>query len=927
MGTENQGRRRHSVGQIIAVGLGAHLLNWMAIPLGYGLDLIPGMVLVFIAVLLFHPFLALLIAAFALIPTLWHWGIPYAGLIILLEIVFVLLLKQRFRTLPLPIFVLAFWATGGTLIWFSLSTHLLDLTTLSTALILIKQTLNDALAASLAALSILLHAKRPELLNRGSNNQVFSIKNIAVNAAVIILLVPGLIFLFILGINMREEAKRNITASLDNATNMIDHDLGIVLSQERQVLTRTLDSAEPLDTETFSLQFLKFHTNPGQTRISGSVNFGSCDKNEAETNPNTRHNQVGSERLDVLCKNAAIASDGAKFIRATPHAAGEILIWEVIDGSSSRSILFSFVRADWIFSLIDTEQWGDSTAVRVQDEQDVLLSTLGKPEGKPFETKKIQTIIRQAEQGSELHVAGTDRDEGPKSKMTTWREAAHIKLTNSRAIQGLEIISIARTEPIVEKYREIFFKGLVFNLLLLILLIWLVISLTRAATGRLNPYGDNLFRLSIGSSVQDLPSRIIEVNNFNDRIMSAAGRLKLSADRRKEIERRLRDLIHCSPAIIWQGKSDPECGVNFNYVTPSVQQLTGLNTVKTRAQILPSVHTRDRETFLQFDRDLTIKGFASAQYRIHQEDDSIRWVVEEGRAMKNDLLTDAQFSGMILDISELKHAEMQVTKQAKMASLGEMASGIAHELNQPLQVIQLASDNALDALATDTTPASIEYAQQRIERIQAQAGRASEIIIQMRNLARDEDIGKTVICLRDVVSQALALVNSKIENSGIEIQTFLPDSPLWIRAKKSDIYDLLINLLFNSRDAILKTLKDTWSGGDHDKIRHIKVEVGLEKSQSRVCIVVQDHAGGVSDNQLNHIVDPFFTTKDPAKNVGIGLSVAQWAVVENGGSLSVDNFDGGLRVSACFPLVEAKSDSLDSSAPYTVGKGNQGSRW
>jgi len=888
----------------LLVGLGAHSLNWLAIPLGYGLDLIPGMVLVYVGALLFPAVPALLIAVFALAPTLWHWGIPWAGLVITLEVAFVLLLKDRFRKIPLPAIVLLYWATFGALAWATLVSFKLDLNPVSAGLIVVKQALNDILAASLAALVIAIAVRREKIRTPSTRTQLYSTLNIVLNSIVGFLLIPGLLALVVLGNNIRESTQNDLEADARQALELLEHDFALLLDRERSMLDdfwRTRDTG--------------FHDTPNQdpARLDrpywlqgrlGALDIAKCEPHGAAARHSARspHLTRPDQLTSLVCHWAQTRPAGALYLNQSTDHAHQVVVWTTVTQQQNTTALFTVLSAEALFSHAHPGLSTDKVNILAYDDESRLVHTTSTESATNIESLFPGFPPRDETPPASLVLGAGEETGEAQSKMTRWLDAKYLETIDSNQVEGLALTAFVDAAGTINAYRETFLLALTSYLLILAFAIVILTGAGRLLSRKLKPYLDNLFLLSSNADVADIPSRIIELDCINDKITAASERIKRSADSKEASERRLKNLIHASPAVIWEGSGDRDLGVIFEHITPSIKELTHLNRVRSRKDILNSVHPSDQGAFVAFNKTLVLQGRASVQYRVKAEAGKDRWLYEEARVISQPVSHDSVFSGMILDISDLKHAEEQIEKQARLATLGDMTSGVAHELNQPLQVIQLASDNALDALEPEADSAAREYVTARLNKIQSQAARASEIINAMRSLARDNDGVKAELDLRDIAWDVLGFVGEKIKSSDIDIEVSTINDVVLVHANRAELVHMTINLIFNSRDAIVAARKSADQQTDMPNLNRIRVEVVSHPVPNTGCIVVQDRAGGVPENEIDRIFEPFFTTKDPARHSGIGLPVSHWAAKQNQGSLVLKNHNKGLRARACFPI-------------------------
>ena len=245
---------------------------------------------------------------------------------------------------------------------------------------------------------------------------------------------------------------------------------------------------------------------------------------------------------------------------------------------------------------------------------------------------------------------------------------------------------------------------------------------------------------------------------------------------------------------------------------------------------------------------------------------------------------------MNTDISELKQSQGEVIQASKLATLGEMATSVAHELNQPLNVIRMAAGNTLRTIRKGG--ASPEYLTEKLERITAQTARAAAIIDHMQMFGRKAAGEPSLIDPRKFVGGALDLMGEQLRLADIEIKLELPEECPSILGHQIQAEQVMLNLLTNARDAI-----ESRAGAGEKRIT-LRVEAGDGET---VGIIVEDTGGGIPGNVMDRIFEPFYTTKDVGKGTGLGLSVTYGIIRDMGGTILAENADRGAKFTITLP--------------------------
>ncbi|MEZ4635231.1 MAG: PAS domain S-box protein [Caldilineaceae bacterium] len=259
------------------------------------------------------------------------------------------------------------------------------------------------------------------------------------------------------------------------------------------------------------------------------------------------------------------------------------------------------------------------------------------------------------------------------------------------------------------------------------------------------------------------------------------------------------------------------------------------------------------------------------------------------------------------DVTERKKLEEQLMAAQKMASLGTLSAGIAHELNSPLQVITGVSQSLLRRMDKDAlTP---DFLRRKLENIQHNGWRCADIVGSLRNFAHARPVEATPQDLNQLVHDALLLIEHQLSSwSNISVETELtPDLPT-LACDRNQITQILINLLTNARDAMP-------AGGV------ITIQTGLDARQKEVYMQVVDQGVGMPESVQARIFDPFFTTKEMGKGTGLGLSIVAGIVRGYGGDVHVQSTpDVGTTFHLRFPFERAASENGVHWPPNGVGR-------
>lgn len=249
------------------------------------------------------------------------------------------------------------------------------------------------------------------------------------------------------------------------------------------------------------------------------------------------------------------------------------------------------------------------------------------------------------------------------------------------------------------------------------------------------------------------------------------------------------------------------------------------------------------------------------------------------------------------DITERVETEQQLIQASKMATLGEMATGVAHELNQPLSVIKTTSSfflrkfkrgEAMDMAVFETM----------LTKVDNNVDRATRIIHHLRQFARKTDLEFHPVQINDTLQSAFEIFSQQLKVRGIAVKWSLADSLPKVKADPQRLEQVFINLLLNARDAIEEKWQQQGQPDTGDGIE-IKTEALGDKVVCHIC----DSGIGVPDAVREKIFEPFFTTKEVGKGTGLGLSIS-YSIVKDfrGDILAAPNTPRGVCFIVTLPI-------------------------
>ena len=225
--------------------------------------------------------------------------------------------------------------------------------------------------------------------------------------------------------------------------------------------------------------------------------------------------------------------------------------------------------------------------------------------------------------------------------------------------------------------------------------------------------------------------------------------------------------------------------------------------------------------------------------------------------------------------------EAHLRQSQKLESIGTLASGVAHEINNPLMGMmnyaELVKDKAQDAK-------SIEY----LTEIGHEGNRIAQIVRNLLSFSRQDKEEHSPARIADIIDSSLSLVGSTLKKDQIAMELDIPEDVPQLKCRSQQIQQVVINLLTNAHDA----LNARYPEYDENKLIRITARTFERDGEDWIRTTVEDHGTGMAQEVAQRIFDPFFTTKSRADGTGLGLSVSFGIVKEHHGELTVESVLG-----------------------------------
>jgi len=325
------------------------------------------------------------------------------------------------------------------------------------------------------------------------------------------------------------------------------------------------------------------------------------------------------------------------------------------------------------------------------------------------------------------------------------------------------------------------------------------------------------------------------------------------------------------------------------YVSPACEQVTGYSAEEFYAK--PElfnliIHPDDRKLWLNHAHEADHNGHPRPlEFRIVTKDGEIRYISHTCRPIFDDRLNKfLGVRGNNTDITAFHENQQMLIQQSRLAAMGEMIGNIAHQWRQPLNALALLHANIKDDFAygelnKESLDKSLHHAERLIEKM-------SCTIEDFRNFFKPNKKPR-LFSLDQAVRETLKLVNASFLGNNIEI-VFHGDAVIEAHGYANEFSQVLLNALSNAKDAMLE--REIASG---------KIEISLGQDEARTWVIVRDNAGGIPEDVLPKIFDPYFTTRE--KGTGIGLYMSRMIMSHMGGVIEARNSGDGAEFKLSLP--------------------------
>jgi PAS domain S-box-containing protein len=239
-------------------------------------------------------------------------------------------------------------------------------------------------------------------------------------------------------------------------------------------------------------------------------------------------------------------------------------------------------------------------------------------------------------------------------------------------------------------------------------------------------------------------------------------------------------------------------------------------------------------------------------------------------------------AAVLSDAIERSEAEAKVIHASKLASIGELAAGVGHEINNPVNGIINCADIILKEATPDSNIAKFAGL------IRSEADRIATIVHSLLTFSRQEKQQHSLAKLTDVIDTVMSLCSKKLEKSHISVDVDVPENLPRLYCRSEQLQQVFMNLVINAMHA----LDERYPGADPNKVLAIRAQSHMLDDRPGIRVTVEDHGTGIPEVHRQRMFDPFFTTKGRDKGTGLGLSISDGIVRAHGGSIECETEAG-----------------------------------
>ncbi|MGB9464451.1 MAG: PAS domain S-box protein [Candidatus Acidiferrum sp.] len=402
--------------------------------------------------------------------------------------------------------------------------------------------------------------------------------------------------------------------------------------------------------------------------------------------------------------------------------------------------------------------------------------------------------------------------------------------------------------------------------------------------------------LNTATAVRDPAGRVIR---YQGSVMDITARRQMERQLHKEQEF-ARRLVDNFPDLILVVDSTS----HYTFVSPRCKEVLGYELAETASmQFGGRTHPEDLPALLALFADILAgrQTYASLEVRVRHKLGDWRRIRFNFSPLANEI---GKIEGVVLsgrDVTELKRLEEQLIQAEKLAAMGQMLAGVAHELNNPLTAILGVTELLRERQNFEETT------QRQLELTHRQARRAARIVQNLLEFSRPASPQKKPVDLNSIIDRTLQLHMHSLRRNNVEVDfRAQPDLPAVI-GDANQLIQIFLNLVTNAEQAIREVRE---SG---------RIQIRFGRVGSRISVTFQDDGVGIRPESGPRLFDPFYTTKRPGGGTGLGLSICLSIVREHGGTIEAEALPAGGSAFTVYLPVAADQQPRPSANPFGTG--------
>lgn len=383
----------------------------------------------------------------------------------------------------------------------------------------------------------------------------------------------------------------------------------------------------------------------------------------------------------------------------------------------------------------------------------------------------------------------------------------------------------------------------------------------------------------------------------------------------RESEERFREVVETIHEVFWVTDTAKE---RVTYVSPGFERIWGVPCRELLASLdlwRNSIHPDDRERVIAASMTKQVAGTYDEIYRILRPSGEVRWIRDQAFPVRDAAGQVSRIVGVAEDITEQKAMERQFLRAQRLESIGTLASGIAHDLNNILAPVLMSAP----LLRWKLPQKEVE---QILTSIETSARRGAELVRQLLTFGRGVE-GERMVLQVEFLVREITKISQQTFPKNIQVNCHVPPQVWPISGDTTQIHQLLLNLCVNARDAM------PGGGALTLALENVTLDDSLAvmspgaRPGRHVLIRVADTGSGIAPEILDKIFDPFFTTKPAGKGTGLGLSTVAGIVKSHGGFLHVRSEVGqGTTFLVYFPVANDAVVSVENPTLPPAPRGN-----